>query len=141
MEINKIIGENIRLYRKEMEISQEAIAKKLGISQQAYLQLEKGETSWKMDYILSISDFLNVPIEKILLGAKKNSLSANPDNNRIENVNQTLLNSMSENEKTIYEAIVNALKSENDALKSLINHMESTILILNKIIESNEKKP
>jgi len=54
------ILQNIRRLRISKEISQEAIANSLNMTQSAYAKLERGQTKLSLERFLQISDFFDV---------------------------------------------------------------------------------
>lgn len=60
------IGEKIRAERENRKMSQETLAKRLGISQQALHAYEKGMRKPKLEKLIRISAALNVPVERFL---------------------------------------------------------------------------
>jgi transcriptional regulator with XRE-family HTH domain len=57
--MNQIL-QNIRRLRISKEISQEAIANSLNMTQSAYAKLERGQTKLSLERFLQISDFFDV---------------------------------------------------------------------------------
>ena len=55
-----LILQNIRRLRISKEISQEAIANSLNMTQSAYAKLERGQTKLSLERFLQISDFFDV---------------------------------------------------------------------------------
>ena len=55
-QINKLIGQNIRNFRKENGMSQKHLAERLGLSPQGLLKIEKGIVSTKVETIKKIMD-------------------------------------------------------------------------------------
>ncbi|HGJ5854899.1 helix-turn-helix domain-containing protein [Arsenophonus nasoniae] len=64
----KSIGERIRLRRKELELTQKQLGKRVGVSHVAISQWEKEETEPKGDNLLSLADALMCTAEYILRG-------------------------------------------------------------------------
>lgn len=60
------IGEKIRAERENRKMSQETLAERLGISQQAIHAYEKGKMKPKIEKLIRISAALNVPVELFL---------------------------------------------------------------------------
>lgn len=62
------IGDNIKRLRKINGLTQSDLGKKLGITQSAIGQFEKGTSSLKIETIEKIAKALNVPISALLVG-------------------------------------------------------------------------
>lgn len=60
MELNQIIGKNIRSLREHLGYTQQEISKYLGITQPAYAKYEKGETTVPMEALEKLATLYNV---------------------------------------------------------------------------------
>lgn len=60
------IGENIRKYRRERELSQEMLAERLGVSFQAVSKWERGETYPDVTLLPAIANFFHVSVDTLL---------------------------------------------------------------------------
>ncbi len=60
------LGDRIKVLREEMDISQEALAKMLGIDRASLSQIENGKRSVKAEELSSISKALNVSADMLL---------------------------------------------------------------------------
>ena len=60
------IGENIRKYRRERELSQEMLAERLGVSFQAVSKWERGETYPDVTLLPAIANFFRVSVDALL---------------------------------------------------------------------------
>ncbi|WP_019991486.1 helix-turn-helix domain-containing protein [Rudanella lutea] len=79
-------GKKIRQFRERRGLSQEYMATKLDISQNAYYKLETGETRLKVDTLKQISDILEVnPAELMLEETEKYKFSQS--NNTVTTAN------------------------------------------------------
>lgn len=56
---------SIKKYREEKNITQEEMAKRLGISQQAYSRKERGERKFLIDEGFVLEETLNVPLREL----------------------------------------------------------------------------
>ncbi len=65
---HKKIGQKIRRYREQREMSQEELAWKIGISASYMGQLERGERNLNVDKILKIAKALKVDPSELLKG-------------------------------------------------------------------------
>jgi transcriptional regulator with XRE-family HTH domain len=111
------ISDNIRLMREYMGFSQEYIAEKLSITQQAYSQIEKNPEKTTLKRLKDIADILQVNLVT-LLGEEETYI--------LQNFNQsgghaaTQMNvTPSNNEREIYERLITELKEEILFLREL----------------------
>lgn len=65
-EIDKIVAENISFYRKQTNITQEDMGKRIGISFQQYQKYENGLNRISIGRLVPISKILNVGIDCLL---------------------------------------------------------------------------
>lgn len=81
-EVNMLLASRLRQLRKEKDIKQEVMAQHLGISQQAYSMLEKGQRNFSSEIITKICSIFNIPVveffnfgtqQKIINSANSNS--------------------------------------------------------------------
>ncbi|QEC51362.1 DNA-binding XRE family transcriptional regulator [Anseongella ginsenosidimutans] len=63
---SRAIMRRIRLTREERRYSQEFMAGKMGISQEAYSRLELNETTPSVDRLLLMARILDIPAEELL---------------------------------------------------------------------------
>ena len=80
------IGDNIKKYRTEKEISQEKLATKLDMSSRTLQSYEAGRTSPTMDILIKIAIALDIPFYKLI--ENDESLSTKD----IEKVKKNILN-------------------------------------------------
>lgn len=73
LEIDFIIGENIKSLRKEKKLSQTELAKMVGVSFQQIQKYEKGINRVSAARLLIISEILNVPITYFYIKENKHS--------------------------------------------------------------------
>ncbi len=60
------IGENIRKYRREKELSQEMLAERLNVSFQTVSKWERGETHPDITLLPALANFFNVSVDTLL---------------------------------------------------------------------------
>ena len=65
-ELQQLLGQNLRKYRIERNVTQEALAEEAGISTTYYAALENGRKSPSMLFLRQIADGLNVSIDYLL---------------------------------------------------------------------------
>lgn len=75
-----IIGERIKKFRENKNYTQEHLASKLGMSQNAYSKMESGGSKVSTERLQKIAEILETPIEKFLCDEQK---VFNFDNNHI----------------------------------------------------------
>jgi transcriptional regulator with XRE-family HTH domain len=122
----KSVADRIKEYRLQKNYSQDYIAKNLGISQKAYSKIENNETRLNVDALVSISEILEIPINKFFTEANApvlNDFSSGRDGDNV--IYKT--ESDKENEK-----LFQALMSSKD---SLIASLHKQIELLQKHIE------
>ena len=72
----KIIGQNISDCRKELNLTQEQLAERAGISQQFLSKLENGKGVPSVETIMSLCDAMNLEANKLLT---RSAATHNPD--------------------------------------------------------------
>ena len=117
------LANRIRKARELADITQAGMAKELGISQQQYSALEKGETKLSKERLEKIAEILGTTPEKIVEFDEKvffgNVEGNNFHDNSVGNVNHIHENHTKEI-KEIYEARIADLKQENERLHTLL---------------------
>lgn len=69
--INAIVGEMVHTHMWRNKVTQTALAAHLGIGQPAVARKLRGDRPFAIDELLSISQFLQVPITELLPNAEK----------------------------------------------------------------------
>ena len=64
----KTVKQRIKAYRKESKLSQKEIADKIGISRNAYIGIENGDTRIFNEKLQKIAELTDTTIEKLVLG-------------------------------------------------------------------------
>lgn len=64
--MNNVIGSNILRYRKEQNLTQEELAKHLGISYQAVSKWENEQTTPDLSLLPALASILNVSIDRLM---------------------------------------------------------------------------
>ncbi|RWY49357.1 XRE family transcriptional regulator [Mucilaginibacter gilvus] len=62
----KNLGESIKNFRKKESLSQETLAKHLGLSRISIVNIEKGKQKVQIYTLFKISDYLKVSIDKLM---------------------------------------------------------------------------
>jgi transcriptional regulator with XRE-family HTH domain len=112
------IGHKIKKLRELKNLTQEHMAKSIGVSQGAYSRLELGETEITYSKLEKISEELGMKPEEII--AFNESLVFNVMNNQTGNGLVINNNQMSDTEKNSFEQQIILLKEENSYLKKVI---------------------
>ncbi len=115
------IHNNIKNLRELKDVTQEYMAAQLGISQNAYSKIERGETDVPYSRLEQIANILDISIADIIGFDKKNlflNISKNKDNS---NNGIILQHTLKEGEKKLYEQIIIQLKEENAYLKKILD--------------------
>jgi transcriptional regulator with XRE-family HTH domain len=116
---NLKIGHKIKKLRELKNLTQEHMAKSIGISQGAYSRMELGETEITYTKLEKISEELGMKPEEVI--AFNESLVFNVMNNQTGNGLVINNNQISEEDKNLYIQQVNLLKEENAYLKKVID--------------------
>ncbi len=113
------IGHKIKKLRELKNLTQEHMAKSIGISQGAYSRMELGETEITYTKLEKISEELGMKPEEVI--AFNESLVFNVMNNQTGNGLVINNNQMSDTEKNSFEQQILLLKEENSYLKKVID--------------------
>ena len=71
-------------YRKKMNLSQEELASRIGVSRQAVSKWERAEASPDTDNLILLADIYGVSLDELLKGEKENETqSEEPENNAV----------------------------------------------------------
>ncbi|MHC0446856.1 helix-turn-helix transcriptional regulator [Flavobacterium sp. 3-218] len=112
--MNKIVGDNLKVLRKSKNMSQEAAADHLQISQSAYARMERGEsTSWAIHFNKICQIFEITPEELVRKGLG-------------DSVYESLTNTDRQTEIAIlsfYRNIIKEYELEIEDLKTIIKHL------------------
>lgn len=114
-------GDKIRTYRTMKGLSQENVAKLLGISLNSYSKIERGETDITVTRLQQIADVLQIRITDIV-GLGDNGFY-------YPNGNQNNTNSLS-GEGIEFIVELEKLRTENQGLKNEITHLKEIINLL-----------
>lgn len=122
------ISNKIKLRREQLNFSQEYIAEHLGISQPAYVKIEKGVTKLDFERLLKISEILEIDINELL---EKQYIVNNFKNSDSSTAIGMVDNLHQENQKTNELLIqtlfsqISDLKEENKRLISILEKLSS----------------
>lgn len=110
------LAQKIKKLRELRDLTQEHVAKELGMDQSAYSRIEKGMTKITHERLVKIAAVLNLEPEDIYSFDESqifNITNQNGDNGRITK-------SISHEEKKLYEDMIQTLKDENAYLKQTL---------------------
>ena len=113
------IGHKIKKLRELKNLTQEHMAKSIGITQGAYSRMELGETEITYSKLEKISEELGMKPEEVI--AFNESLVFNIMNNQTGNGLVINNNQLSDTEKNSFEQQILLLKEENSYLKKVID--------------------
>jgi transcriptional regulator with XRE-family HTH domain len=111
------IGKRIQQLRELKNLTQTYVADQLKMNQGSYSKLESGETDITYRRLEQIAEILDLRPEDVI--GFNESIVFNLINNK--SANGLVINQVSKNEKRLYEEYIEALKSENKFLKTLVN--------------------
>ncbi len=110
----------IRLIRESNGFSQEYVAAKLEITQQAYSNIEKNPENSSIKRLKQISEILSVPVTS-LIGETEHYIQQNFQQQGGQAATIIHVQGIPENERKLYERLIEELKSEIQMLKSMLN--------------------
>ena len=118
---NKKVKKNIAEVRNSMKLTQAEMAKKIGISRQAYINLEHGKTSPINKQITRMAERCGLPEEKILFGYSVEELSSSML--RESEAHKEQLNAVIKEK----DEVIEVLKEKLDILTQLIFAERQTV--------------
>ncbi len=68
-EIDRIIGERIKIYRKNSGLTQSDLARKMDLTFQQIQKYEKGKSSITIKRLMQVSSALHVPLRHLIFGS------------------------------------------------------------------------
>ena len=71
MDMRKLVGRNVRWVREQRELTQEALAEKVGFSQQYLSDLENGKRNPTIITLYEIAKALGASVEDLIRAGKK----------------------------------------------------------------------
>jgi transcriptional regulator with XRE-family HTH domain len=117
------ISDNIRLIREAKGYSQDYIAKKMKVSQQAYSSMEKQPDNMSLKRLKDLCLVLDVNLVT-LLGEDNIYVQQNYNQQGGQASTKMTVNNSSELEKELYERIITQLKEEVSYLKSITKNKQ-----------------
>lgn len=134
---NISVKKNITAIRKQLGLTQQEMADRMGISRNAYRRIESGETALVNDYLLQIASILDKTADELVLGYTP------PENygRTLEDLREKYYQEGMEKEKKSREAIaslqqtVMAQEKRIALLEDLVKTKEEIIVMLKKEIQ------
>ena len=124
------INDNIKKIRVEKKLTQDAVAKKLGVSRVWYNRLEQNEIDIKVDLLPKLAKIFDVPVQDLTQVNGSSFFSSNNTNSQIRNI----ANIVNDNEaaKEMYERLINSKDEIIISQKETIIQLKNTIEMLQK---------
>lgn len=114
-------GEKIRLARKKKNLTQEAMADALNISQRAYSKIENDEVSLKIDRLEQIANFLEVESKELLPGVPTQNFEQ-VSYSQIGNGH--FINNVNDKERELFDKVIDRQQEEINYLKGIIDSLK-----------------
>ncbi len=126
-EIEISIGKNIKRLREFKNYTQEYVAEQLQVSQTAYSKIERDETDVSFSKLNKIAKILGVTINDIINTSDEKLWLSITYGQNFDNSNNGIVikQSISENEKDLYERLIEEMKEEIRFLKETIKNLTS----------------
>ena len=121
------INDNIKKIRATKKLTQDFVAKKLGVSRVWYNKLENNEVDIKVDLLPKIADVLKVPVTELTEINGSNYFSSNNTHSQIKNIGNVINDN--ESLKENYEKIIAA---KNETIVSLQQQIHQLKVIVEK---------
>lgn len=109
----------IRMIRESNGFSQEYVASKLEITQQAYSNIEKNPENASVKRLKQISSIFSVPLTS-LIGESEHYIQQNFQQQGGQAATIIHVQGMPEHERQLYERLIEEMKSEIQLLKSIL---------------------
>ena len=131
---NESIKKHIRKAREENNLTQEEIASGIGMTRNAYRDIEVGGTKLLSDSIFKIADITGLSPEELVLGY----LPVEESNSSLKDAREKLMERI-RSLREEYDAQVERLESENSLLRALIKEKDDNICHLKSLVDYLEK--
>lgn len=131
---NNSVKRNIEGIRKELGLSQQTMAEKLGITRNAYRRIEKGQTRLFNDVIPKLADLSGRTVEEIFIGFRPYAsydVALQDEHTRFSSQVETLRND--------YDARIQVLETENRHLQKVLGMAEDEITLLRSMVAMLQK--
>ena len=116
---NPNLGNRIRLLRESLKFSQEYVAAKLNVSQQAYSRMENAPMNITIKRMFELATIFGVSLHVILCEGNLKVLQELHATDG-KNVTSIQVHGMSENERHLYESRINDLIKQVQILQDLL---------------------
>jgi transcriptional regulator with XRE-family HTH domain len=113
------VNEKIRLIREAKNLTQEQVAEKLGISQSAYGDIERGDNDPKLSKLQKIADTFEMQLSELVDLSEKGTLNINFNKQGKNNV--YIASSLTEKEMTLKDKELALQQREIAYLKELLD--------------------
>jgi len=110
----------VRIIRESNGFSQDYVASKMELSQQAYSNIEKNPENASIKRLRQLSDIFSVPVTS-LIGEAEQIIQQNFQQQGGQAATVIHVQGIPEHERQLYERLIEELKSENKLLRSLLN--------------------
>ena len=127
----KTINSNIKKIRQQKKLTQDFVAKKLGVSRVWYNKLENDEIDIKLDLLPKLAEIFKTPVQELTQISDSNYFSTTNTNSQIKNI-ANVVNDNSES-KELYEKLLTSHKQ-------LLDEKDARIKILENLLHKNQKK-
>jgi transcriptional regulator with XRE-family HTH domain len=111
-------GQKLRIYREFRNYSQEYIAEKLGITQNAYSRIETNQTRITAERLRQIADILSIPLACLLSDMEPELSFANGNGS-----NDKHMGDLMEHTQRLYDQIIKTKDEKIVALEDEINNL------------------
>jgi transcriptional regulator with XRE-family HTH domain len=117
------IGHNIRQVRELKNLTQEYVAKKLGVSRSFYIKVENNETQIKFEQLQALSKVMDVSLNDIIDFNDKQIFNTTHHNHNVKNVGNVINDYQHEEMKAMYEKLLaekdSRLKEKDEIIKMM----------------------
>ncbi len=101
MDVKKLLGRNIKKYRKSLNLSQEELAEKLNISPKHLSNIERGRKFASAELIGKLSDTLKISVSSLFFDEEN---FKNPDT--VKKIKKVIDKELSKTKKELFKKIV-----------------------------------
>lgn len=131
----KTVKQRIKAYRKESKLSQKDLADKIGISRNAYIGIENGNTRIFNEKLQKIAELTDTTIEKLVLGYE-------PVENADARLGEIQVEFKEKTKKMQEEYEKHLAEKDNtiNLLKELVNSLQESIRTKDSIIAMLQKQ-
>lgn len=124
---DKIVGENIRMVRESLKMSQAKLCKAVGLSIKALSQIENGHTQVRSSNLIAIAKALDVPVRRLHAGSEDPGAVDGGWNEVTPEMMDKLARAAAHAYESPLKAEIEALKAENAKLQEKLSQYENLI--------------